>query len=74
MSEAWKSTVDAILMIYLWGPLILLALGIVWTLLIFGAWKIATTSQHIAKKYYKKFKKWLTLYSAYGNIFFGDSD
>lgn len=55
MSEAWKSTVDAILMIYLWGPLILLALGIVWTLLIFGAWKIATTSQHIAKKYYKKF-------------------
>lgn len=55
MSEAWKSTVDAILMIYLWGPLILLALGIVWTLLIFGAWKIATTSQHIAKRYYEKF-------------------
>lgn len=55
MSEAWESTVDAILMIYLWGPLMLLALGAVWTLLIFGVWKIATTSQHIAKKYYKKF-------------------
>lgn len=55
MNEAWESTVDAILMIYLWGPLMLLALGIVWTLLIFGVWKITTTAQHIAKKYYKKF-------------------
>nr|DAJ13248.1 MAG TPA: hypothetical protein [Siphoviridae sp. ctX8T1] len=55
MSEAWKSTVDAILMIYIWGPLMLLALGAVWTLLIFGVWKIATTSQHIAKKCYEKF-------------------
>ena len=55
MSEAWESTVDAILMIYLWGPLMLLALGAVWTLLIFGGWKITTTSLHIAKKYYKKF-------------------
>lgn len=55
MNEAWESTVDAILMIYIYGPLLLLMLGIVWTLLIFGAWKIATTSQHIAKKYYKKF-------------------
>lgn len=27
MSEAWKYTVDAILMIYLWGPLMLLAMG-----------------------------------------------
>lgn len=55
MSEAWESMVDAILMIYLWGPLMLLALGAVWTLLIFGAWKITTTSQHIAKRYYEKF-------------------
>ena len=28
MSEAWKYTVDAILMIYIWGPLMLLALGL----------------------------------------------
>lgn len=55
MSEAWKSTVDAILIIYLWGPLMLLALGIVWTLLIFGVWKITTAVQHIAKKCYEKF-------------------
>ena len=48
MSEAWESTVDAILMIYIWGPLMLLALGVVCTLLIFGAWKITTTAQHIA--------------------------
>lgn len=27
MNEAWESTVDAILMIYIWGPLMLLALG-----------------------------------------------
>lgn len=55
MNEAWKSTVDAILMIYLWGPLMLLALGAAWTLLIFGAWKITTAVQHIAKRYYEKF-------------------
>ena len=59
MSEAWKSTVDAILIIYLWGPLMLLALGTVWTLLIFlafGVWKIITIAKHIAKRYYEKFK------------------
>lgn len=56
MSEAWKSTVDAILIIYLWGPLMLLALGTVWTLLIFGVWKIITITKHIAKRYYEKFK------------------
>lgn len=39
MSEAWKYTVDAIL----------------WTLLIFGAWKIATAVQHIANKCCEKF-------------------
>ena len=55
MNEAWESTVDAILMIYIYGPLLLLMLGIVCTLLIFGAWKITTTSQHIAKRYYEKF-------------------
>ena len=55
MSEAWKYTVDAILMIYIWGPLMLLALGAAWTLLIFGAWKIATAVQHIANKCYEKF-------------------
>lgn len=55
MNEAWESTVDAILMIYLWGPLMLLALGAVWTLLIFGAWKITTVAQHIANKCYEKF-------------------
>lgn len=55
MNEAWESTVDAILMIYIYGPLMLLALGIVCTLLIFGAWKITTTAQHIANKCYKKF-------------------
>lgn len=55
MNEAWESTVDAILMIYICGPLMLLALGVVWTLLIFGAWKITTAVQHIAKKCYEKF-------------------
>jgi hypothetical protein len=55
MNEAWESTVDAILMIYLWGPLMLLALGAVWTLLIFGAWKITTIAKHITKRYYEKF-------------------
>ena len=55
MSEAWESTVDAILMIYLWGPLMLLALGAVWTLLKKKKKKITTTTLHIAKKYYKKF-------------------
>lgn len=55
MNEAWESTVDAILMIYIWGPLMLLALGFVCTLLIFGAWKITTTAKHIAKRYYEKF-------------------
>lgn len=55
MSEAWKSTVDAILMIYLWGPLMLLALGAVCTLLIFGTWKITTAVQYIAKKCNEKF-------------------
>lgn len=55
MSEAWEYTVDAILIIYIWGPLMLLALGAAWTLLIFGAWKITTTVQHIANKCYEKF-------------------
>lgn len=55
MNEAWESTVDAILIIYLWGPLMLLALGAAWTLLIFGAWEITTAVQHIAKKCYEKF-------------------
>ncbi len=55
MSEAWESTVDAILMIYLWGPLMLLALSAAWTLLIFGAWKITTIAKHITKRYYEKF-------------------
>lgn len=55
MNEAWESTVDAILMIYIYGPLMLLALGAVWTLLIFGAWKITTAVQHIANKCYGKF-------------------
>lgn len=55
MSETWESTVNAILMIYIWGPLMLLALGAIWTLLIFGAWKITTTVQHIAKKCNEKF-------------------
>jgi hypothetical protein len=55
MNEAWESTVDAILMIYLWGPLMLLALSAAWTLLIFGAWKITTIAKHITKRYYEKF-------------------
>lgn len=55
MSEAWKYTVDAIVMIYLWGPLMLLALGAMWTLLIFGVWKMITIAKHIAKRYYEKF-------------------
>lgn len=55
MNEAWESTVDAILMIYLWGPLMLLALSATWTLLIFGAWKITTIAKHITKRYYEKF-------------------
>lgn len=55
MSEAWESTVDAILMIYIYGPLMLLMLGINCTLLIFSVWKIVTIAKHIAKRYYKKF-------------------
>lgn len=55
MNEAWESTADAILMIYLWGPLMLLALSAAWTLLIFGAWKITTIAKHITKRYYEKF-------------------
>lgn len=39
MSEAWKYTMDAIL----------------WTLLIFGVWKMITIAKHIAKRYYEKF-------------------
>lgn len=56
MNEAWESTVDAILMIYIYGPLMLLMLGINCTLLIFSVWKIVTTAvQHIANKCYGKF-------------------
>lgn len=55
MSEAWESTVDAILMIYIYGPLMLLMLGINYTLLIFSVWKIVTIAKHIAKKCYEKF-------------------
>lgn len=55
MNEAWESTVDAILMIYIYGPLLLLMLGINCTLLIFSVWKIVTIAKHIANKCYKKF-------------------
>lgn len=55
MNEAWESTVDAILMIYIYGPLMLLMLGINCTLLIFSVWKIVTIAKHIAKRYYEKF-------------------
>lgn len=50
-----KEMANVLLAIYVWGPLMLLALGAVWTLLIFGAWKITTAVQHIANKYYRKF-------------------
>lgn len=50
-----KEMANVLLAIYVWGPLMLLALGAVWTLLIFGAWKIATALQHIANKCYEKF-------------------
>ena len=46
---------NVLLAIYVWAPLMLLALGAVCTLLIFGAWKIATAVQHIANKCYEKF-------------------
>lgn len=55
MNEAWESTVDAILMIYIYGPLMLLMLGINCTLLIFSVWKIVTIAKHITKRYYEKF-------------------
>ena len=57
MNEAWESTVDAILMIYIWGPLMLLALGINCTLLIFSMWKIITNTspRDITKSSYVKF-------------------
>lgn len=55
MSEAWESTVNAILMIYIWGPIMLLVFGISCTLLIFSVWKIVTIAKHIAKRYYEKF-------------------
>ena len=50
-----KEMANVLLAIYVWAPLMLLALGAVCTLLIFGAWKIATAVQHIANKCYKKF-------------------
>ena len=46
---------NVLLAIYVCAPLMLLALGAVCTLLIFGAWKITTTVQHIANKCCKKF-------------------
>lgn len=46
---------NVLLAIYVWAPLMLLALGAAWTLLIFGAWKITTAVQHIANKCYEKF-------------------
>lgn len=50
-----KEMANVLLAIYVWAPLMLLALGAVWTLLIFGAWKITTAVQHIANKCYEKF-------------------
>ena len=50
-----KEMANVLLAIYVWGPLMLLALGAVWTLLIFGAWKITTAVQHITNKCYEKF-------------------
>ena len=50
-----KEMANVLLAIYVWAPLTLLALGAVWTLLIFGAWKITTAVQHIVNKYYRKF-------------------
>mgnify|MGYP000682932750 FL=1 len=50
-----KEMANVLLAIYVWGPLMLLALGAAWTLLIFGAWKITTAVQHIANKCYGKF-------------------
>jgi len=55
MNEAWESTVDAILMIYIYGPLMLLMLGINCTLLIFSVWKIVTIApRDITKSSYVK--------------------
>lgn len=50
-----KEMANVLLAIYVWAPLMLLALSAVWTLLIFGAWKITTAVQHIANKCCKKF-------------------
>ena len=50
-----KEMANVLLAIYVWAPLMLLAVGAVCTLLIFGAWKITTTVQHIANKCYGKF-------------------
>ena len=49
-----KEMANVLLAIYVWAPLMLLALGAVCTLLIFGAWKITTAIQHIANKCYGK--------------------
>ena len=50
-----KEMANVLLAIYVWEPLMLLVLGAVWTLLIFGAWKITTAVQHITNKCCKKF-------------------
>lgn len=49
-----KEMANVLLAIYVWASLMLLALGAVCTLLIFGAWKITTAIQHIANKCYGK--------------------
>lgn len=50
-----KEMANVLLAIYVWGPLLLLMLGINCTLLIFSVWKIITIAKHIAKRYCEKF-------------------
>ena len=46
---------NVLLAIYVWAPLMLLVLFVVWTVLLYAAWKIGTGIQRLAHKCYEKF-------------------
>lgn len=46
---------NVLLTIYVWAPLMLLALFAVWTVLLYAAWKIGTSIERLAHKCYEKF-------------------
>lgn len=43
---------NVLLAIYVWAPLMLLALRAVWTVLLYAAWKIGTGIEYLARKCY----------------------